>query len=304
MARGRGFLRLDNGDGTYTYQKRTASGLVEVSEDEWRRHCKTFHGAKDGASKKRPADDNTGESQRNKTKLDEVEVTCITLKDGKVIEEKKEKARRAKDGTLHLTDDDGASKKRPAEDGAEDSQRLKRTKSLMPETAKPSGGEEKTGSFVKRLETWVENQIQDMKTKRDITFGFLVDGDGDKDLSPEKVKERLELLESYAKTVTAQSLILSQQNDTLKKENLEIRKKYNKVLEKENELLKELTETTTAHNELDDMLYDYQQAAEVNKNINVINVKNFKEAMAMVQTLFEEKEQLKAQLERLNPQEL
>lgn len=107
MARGRGFLRLDNGDGTYTYQKRTASGLVEISEDEWRRHCKTFHGAKDGASKKRPADDNTGESQRKKTKLDEVEVTAITLKDGKVIEEKKEKARVAKDGTLHLIDDDG-----------------------------------------------------------------------------------------------------------------------------------------------------------------------------------------------------
>ena len=109
MARGRGLVKERNGDGTYTYKKRTANGLVVITEEEYRATTNRL-------LNKRPADDGAEDSQRLKrtksvvpetAKRDEVEVTCITLKDGKVIEEKKEKARRAKDGTLHLTDDDG-----------------------------------------------------------------------------------------------------------------------------------------------------------------------------------------------------
>lgn len=281
MARGRGLVKERNGDGTYTYKKRTANGLVVISEEEYRTTTNRL-------VNKRQAEDGAEDSKRLKrtksilpdpAKGGEVEVTAITLKDGKVTEDKKLKASPATDGTLHLVDDDGASKKRPADDGAEDSQRLKKSKSL-PDVVLP-----------------------DVELTK-FTYGFLVDGDGAKDLSPEKLKERLKLLGDYTRAVTARSLTLYQENDTLKKENLEIKKKYNKVLEKENELLKELTETTIAHNELDDMLDKYQQAAEVNNNINVKNVKNFKEAMAMVETLCEENTQLKAHLNRLNPQEL
>jgi hypothetical protein len=123
MARGRGLVRERNGDGSYTYAKRTANGLVYISNAEYNR-----------LMRKRAADDGAQDSQRLKrsksvvpetAKRDEVEVTAITLKDGKVTEDKKLKARPAKDGTLHLTDDDGASKKRPADDGAMTLKQLK-----------------------------------------------------------------------------------------------------------------------------------------------------------------------------------
>ena len=166
MARGRGLVRERNGDGSYTYAKRTANGLVYISNAEYNRLMRkraADDGAEDsqrlkrtksllpdpakpvrmpgqlsngkhvkdllspdlyrelssavlegrnavvaeaktlGASEDTVNSLSTGElqswieSQRNKTKGDEVEVT----------EDKKLKATPAKDGTLHLTDDDG-----------------------------------------------------------------------------------------------------------------------------------------------------------------------------------------------------
>ena len=238
MARGRGFLRLDNGDGTYTYQKRTASGLVEVSEDEWLRHCKTFHGAKDGASKKRPADDGAEDSQRKKTKLDEVEVTAITLKDGKVIEEKKEKARVAKDGTLHLTDDDG--------------EKLKEVRRVY------------------------DLKIADLKS--DVEYWTATSN------TVEKEKDALE-----AKVKELEALLANRSN----------------THEKEKDALKakiEELEATHAHNwqalnDRDEDLDAYEAASEHND-------KTFKKLKEMYRQLQQENMQLKAHLNRLNPQEL
>ena len=220
MARTKKFRRTENKDGTYTHEKLTAKGYVEISEDEWRRYCKTF--VDNGAWKKRPADDGADDSQRlkrtksvvpdtakpsaGKEKIDSFVKRLENWVENQIQDMKTKRG----GGSKKRPADDGGSNKRPADDGADDSQRLKRTKSVVPETVK---------HFVKRKESWV-----DMIPKCDdvdltnITFGFLVDGDGAKDLSPEELKERLKLLEDYTKKVTAQSLILYQQNDTLKKD--------------------------------------------------------------------------------------
>lgn len=256
-------MRVQRNDGSYIYQKRTANGYVEISEDEWRRYCKTF----DGASKKRPADDDAEESQRLKrtksilpapAKRDEVEVTAITLKDGKVTEDKKLKASY---GTLHLTDDDGA-----------------------------------------------------------------------KDLSPEKLKKKLKLLECYSKTITARGLELQKENDTLRKEISEDVKRANTLnilsadmdekieelqstvedltnrsntLEKEKDALeakiKELNDTH-AHNwkqleKKDEQLDEHEKVGEWND-------RQFKKLKEINRQLQQENTQLKAYLSRLNPQEL
>lgn len=85
MARGRGLVKERNRDGTYTYAKRTADGLVVISEEEYR---------------------------------------VITNR---------------------------LSNKRPAEDGAKDSQRLKRTKSLLPDPGNMGEKIEELKSTVEHL---------------------------------------------------------------------------------------------------------------------------------------------------------
>jgi hypothetical protein len=182
-----------------------------------------------------PTTPHTNASKRNETKTIMARTRLYKKtdnKDGTYTYEKLTVAEgwvdRIGEGWVEITEEEyrARTNKRPAEDGGDDSQRLKRSKSVVPETAKPSAGGEKTDSFVKRLETWV-----DMKTKSgdvdltNITYGFLVDGHGAKDLSPEEVKERFKILGDYAKAVTARSEFLYQENDTLRKKVTAIKEK-------------------------------------------------------------------------------
>lgn len=237
MARGRGLVRERNKDGSYTYAKRTADGLVYITNAEYNRLVNKRQ-AEDGASKKRPADDNTGESQRKKTKLDEVEVTAITLKDGKVIEEKKEKARVAKDGTLHLTDDDG--------------EKLKEVRRVY------------------------DLKIADLKSDIECWTATSNTVEKEKDALEAKVKE-LEAL-------------LANRSNTHEKEKDALKAKIEEL------------EATHAHNwqalnDRDEDLDAYEAASEHND-------KTFKKLKEMYRQLQQENMQLKAHLNRLNPQEL
>lgn len=310
MARGRGLVRLDNGDGTYTYKKRTGNGLVVITEEEYRAttnrllNKRPADGAEDsqrlkrtksllpdpakpgrmpgqlsngnhvqdllspdlyrelssavsegrnavvaeaktlGASEDTVKSLSTGElqswieSQRKKTKLDEVEVTAITLKDDKVTEDKKLKASPAKDGTLHLTDDDG--------------EKLKEVRRVY------------------------DLKIADLKSDIECWTATSNTVEKEKDALEAKVKE-LEAL-------------LANRSNTHEKEKDALKAKIEEL------------EATHAHNwqaliDRDEDLDAYEAASDH-------NVKTFKKLKEMYHQLQQENIQLKAHLNRLNPQEL